>query len=123
AGLGGKEEELGLGERGWRMLMGGGKRKLASDLGTDADALQLSRVMWGHNSVRGTHNTGYYEWYTPARYIELAREVLGEIDLDPASSAKAQEIVKAQRYFTLEQDGLIRPWHGRVWLNPPYHQP
>lgn len=61
-----------------------------------------------------------YEWYTPAIYIEAAREVLGGIDLDPASSAKANTIVKATRFFDEDEDGLSREWYGRVWLNPPY---
>jgi len=60
------------------------------------------------------------EWYTKPRYIEAARQVLGTIDLDPASSAAANQIVKATRYYTLEDDGLQHPWHGNVWLNPPY---
>ena len=53
----------------------------------------------------------------------MARSVLGEIDLDPATHEKAQEIVKATQYFTKEDDGLKHDWHGRVWLNPPYAQP
>jgi phage N-6-adenine-methyltransferase len=67
--------------------------------------------------------TGENEWYTPAEYIEAAREVLGTIDLDPASSDIAQRTIKATRYFTVEDNGLSRTWGGRVWLNPPYAQP
>lgn len=63
---------------------------------------------------------GSPEWYTPAYIIEAAREVMGGIDCDPASCAIAQETVKASVYYTKEDDGLTKPWHGRVWLNPPY---
>ena len=75
------------------------------------------------NTVRGTENTGEFERYTPAQYIEAARRVLGEIDLDPASCEIAQRTVKAVEYFTAKDDGLEQEWHGRVWLNPPYAQP
>ena len=67
--------------------------------------------------------TGNVEWYTPAKYIELARTVLGEIDLDPASSSRAQKTVGAKQFFTAQDDGLLKKWFGRVWLNPPYTQP
>ena len=67
-----------------------------------------------------TFNSGNNEWYTPADIIESARKVLGTIDLDPASSGIANETVKAETFFTAEDDGLAHEWAGNIWLNPPY---
>lgn len=64
--------------------------------------------------------TGNAENYTPEAVIKDVKAVLGEIDLDPASCEEAQQIVQAKTYFTSEDDGLSKPWNGRVFLNPPY---
>ena len=73
-----------------------------------------------YGTVRGTEGTGEFERYTPARFVEAVREVLGQIDLDPASSAIAQGIVKAKDFFSERDDGLAQPWRGCVFLNAPY---
>ena len=62
------------------------------------------------------------EWYTPGEYLEAARVVMGRIDLDPASCAQANERVQAACYYALPENGLLLPWYGRVWCNPPYTQ-
>lgn len=58
--------------------------------------------------------------FTPHRYLNAVRKVLGEIELDPASCAAANERVKALKYYDYSQDALIQEWKGKTFLNPPY---
>lgn len=61
------------------------------------------------------------EWYTPPGKVELVREVLGGIGLDPASCGRAQEWIVARRWFGEAEDGLKQRWLAdTVFLNPPF---
>lgn len=60
------------------------------------------------------------EWYTPKDIIDRVIWVMGGIDLDPCSNSHDAPNVPAAMVFTREDDGLSRPWQGRVYMNPPY---
>lgn len=85
--------------------------------------LSTSGVLRISKNVHVSNNSGENEWYTPPFIIESAKSIMGDIDLDPASSKLANETVGAKEFYTIEDDGIKKDWHGRVWLNPPYSQP
>jgi phage N-6-adenine-methyltransferase len=59
-------------------------------------------------------------WETPQELLEALYSVFGRFDLDPCSPRKTAPPVRARVHFTAEDDGLSLPWHGRVFVNPPY---
>lgn len=60
-------------------------------------------------------------WFTHPEVVELTRQLFfGKIDLDPMSCEKANEVVKAVKFYTAEQDGLVHPWYGNILFNPPW---
>lgn len=67
-------------------------------------------ALWSHDSP---------EWYTPERFVDAARAVMGTIDVDPASHAEANRVVRATLYYDEAHDGLTKAWYGCVFLNPP----
>lgn len=90
-------------------------------MSSNRELFETGRVAKKQPFVHGSHNlNGDVEWYTPAAYIESARKVMGSIDVDPCTSALAQETVKATKFHTVDTNGLIHKWTGNVWMNPPY---
>lgn len=64
------------------------------------------------------HSSRSDRWFTPPYILDLVREVLGVIGLDPASEETANEHVGALRFFT--ENALSREWKANtVFLNPP----
>jgi phage N-6-adenine-methyltransferase len=86
------------------------------------EAVRTGRVTEEAKHLRAhiARSTGNDEWYTPIQFVEAARTVLGGFDVDPASNDIAQKAVKAGTFFTKQDNGLGKPWLGRIWLNPPY---
>lgn len=55
------------------------------------------------------------EWLTPPWLLKA----LGKFDLDPCSPIN-RPWDTAKKHYTKIQNGLIMPWRGRVFCNPPY---
>jgi hypothetical protein len=76
------------------------------------------RGMGGHHSPRSETEV----WLTPPAVLQ-ALGGAESFDLDPCAVMAPRPWPTAVRHFTRLEDGLSRPWHGRVFLNPPYGGP
>lgn len=95
-----------------------GAVNLFADLGGRSSRIEArdSPGMGSHQSARSETDV----WLTPPAIVEA----LGgweSFDLDPCAQPDQAEVLPTARaYYTEADNGLVRPWFGRVWLNSPY---
>jgi phage N-6-adenine-methyltransferase len=67
-------------------------------------------------------SSAHHGWSTPNDLLDILYRVFGRFDLDPCSpSANPRRApVRARTHYTVEDDALSLPWHGAVFINPPY---
>lgn len=59
-------------------------------------------------------------WYTPPWVFDG----LGlTFDLDVASPNPPPDWIPARDFYSESDNGLLQPWDGMVWCNPPYSDP
>jgi hypothetical protein len=59
------------------------------------------------------------ECYTPKWIFDKLQL---HFDLDPAAPPHPTH-VPCTNHYTINDNGLTQPWHGRIWLNPPFSNP
>lgn len=85
-------------------------------------------------------SSGKTEYYTDPRIVLPAQNMVGQFDLDPASSLKANEIIQAKKIYTEpaftdldrwddlpgrkyeHRGGVSFHWYGTAWMNHPFGQ-
>lgn len=73
---------------------------------------RVKRIGFAHDIDR---ENGKEEWLTPPEIIKA----FGPFDLDPCAPVNRPWSM-ATNHFTAEDNGLIKPWEGFVFCNPPY---
>ena len=76
-----------------------------------ADRAAARRSLSGHQSAAAKSD----EWLTPPELLAA----LGRFDLDPCSPVN-RPWPTAARHYTINDNGLLQPWHGREFCNPPF---
>jgi hypothetical protein len=56
------------------------------------------------------------EWLTPSPVIAA----VGPFDLDPCAHPEFRTRCADVGFCLPDENGLLLPWHGRVWCNPPF---
>lgn len=76
-----------------------------------------NKAMGGHHST----TSGTDEWLTPPEVLAAVGGA-DSFDLDP-SAPIMRPWPMARDHYTVADNGLLKRWDGRVWLNPPYSNP
>jgi hypothetical protein len=71
----------------------------------------MAKSIGGHQKAFGDTDI----WLSPPQIVKS----LGEFDLDPCAPA-VRPWDTAKHHYTEADNGLLKKWFGRVWLNPPY---
>jgi hypothetical protein len=69
----------------------------------------------GMAHIEQPHEGATNDWWTPPELVQA----LGEFDLDPCAGV-GQETFPVKWRYAPPEDGLSKPWAGRVFCNPPY---
>ncbi len=77
-------------------------------------AVNLFAGMGSHQSAKSETDT----WFSPPAILEAVGG-WESFDLDPCSHVE-RPWPTARQHYAQEDNGLMLPWFGRVWLNPPY---
>lgn len=67
------------------------------------------------NHPFNNRSEGKETYFTPPPIVKP----LGLFNLDPCTHVD-RPWDTAEEHMTIEDDGLLLPWFGRVWMNPPY---
>ena len=90
-------------------------RAYAKELEARMSVATTNTGMGAHQAPTATYKD---EWLTPPAILAK----LGTFDLDPCSPVN-RPWPTANNHYTIQDNGLRKPWAGRVWLNPPYGGP
>lgn len=102
------------------------QRHLQATLASDAPELAPTTGAVATAPVTANHKMAVHfssrtaEHYTPENIIAPTVVCLGEIDLDPCSDGGDPPNVPAHAHYKAADDGLVHPWQGRIYMNPPY---
>lgn len=77
-------------------------------------------VEWPDTAEGAPEGWNSDKWATPWSVIHELEAEFGKFDVDVCCE---RHTAKAERYYTVDNDGLTLPWIGRVWCNPPYSDP